>query len=534
MSTSETQELRSADIVDSSWHGIAAPESGDELLGATLNQTYVVERVLGEGGMGRVYLARHTRIQQKRVAVKVLHPKFADSLQVQARFQREAEAAAAIAHPNVVTVLDIDATSRGLPYLVCEYLEGMDLSEYLREGRRLDVGPALAITRQLCRGVGAAHQRGVVHRDLKPANVFLVGNLAPELPERWLAKILDFGLSRFDATDEKDALTKTGLIMGTPSYMAPEQAQGRRVDQRADIYGLGAILYRMLTGRAPFEEDSPHATILAVMNSEPARPRALVPSIPPHLELVMERAMARDPQQRFADMAAFEQALDAVAAVSVPAPSHARAAASPPRARGGLHRSAEFDADIRSARPRLLLYSLAAVVLSIAAATLAISGIELASGHTFERVELYLSMLGIIGSSLTPTVLWVLRVRSRIWDNSSRVLAALGQLRAAVLGGIVTYGLLLLGFNVLDSFVVRLLERPEVRPVDIRWAGWNLILPAIAFTAAGALGWRRRLLERPASWARSLSRGCVGGVALAISAGLFCVGWWWRLKLGAH
>jgi serine/threonine-protein kinase len=280
----------------------------------------------------------------------------------------------------------------------------------------------------------------------------------------------------------------------------------------------------MLTGRAPFDEDSPHATILAVMNSEPARPRSLVPAIPPHLELVLERAMAKDPQQRFADMAAFEQALDAVAAASVPAPSHAPAA--PPRGRR-VQRSAQFDAEIQAARPRLLLYSLAAVVLAISAAALAISGIELASGHTFERVELYLSLLGIIGSSLTPTVLWVLRVRSRIWDNSSRVLAALGQLRAAVLGGIVSYGLLLLGFNVLDSFVVRLLE-PEVRPVDVHWTGWNLLLPAIAFTAAGASGVRRRLLEQPPSWARSASRACMSGVALAIIAGLLWIGWRWR------
>jgi serine/threonine-protein kinase len=532
MSTSETQELRSAEIVASSWHGMSIPESGDELLGTTLNQTYAVERVLGEGGMGRVYLARHTRIQQKRVAVKVLHQKFAGNSQVQARFQREAEAAAAIAHPNVVTVLDIDVTSRGLPYLVCEYLEGMDLGDYLREGRRLDVGAALAITRQLCRGVGAAHERGVVHRDLKPANVFLVGKFGPEPPERWLAKILDFGLSRFDATDEENPLTKTGLIMGTPSYMAPEQAQGRRVDQRADIYGLGAILYRALTGRAPFDEDSPHATILAVMNSEPTRPRALVPAIPPHLELVMERAMAKDPQQRFEDMTAFEQALDAVAAASLPVPSQAPAAASAARARR-RQRSLELDDDIRSARPRLLLYSLAAVVLAIAAATLAITGIELATGHTCDRVELYLALLGIVGSALTPTVLWVLRVRSSIWDNSSRVLAALGQLRAAVLGAIVTYGVLLLGFNVLDSVLVRLLERPEVRPADVHWTGWNLLLPAIAVTAGVALGWRRSLLEEPAGWGRSLSRGCVGGAALALIAGLLCAGWWWRARLGA-
>jgi serine/threonine-protein kinase len=123
-----------------------------------LNDSYAVERLLGEGGMGRVYLARHTRIAHKRVAVKVLHPEFAKNDQVLARFQREAEAAAAISHPNVVSVLDIDVTPRGMPYLVCEYLEGVDLSDHLREVKRLDVLDALSVTRQLCRGLYAAQR----------------------------------------------------------------------------------------------------------------------------------------------------------------------------------------------------------------------------------------------------------------------------------------------------------------------------------------------------------------------------------------
>jgi serine/threonine protein kinase len=306
-SSDDTQQLHTGDLLEP-WRGISVSDSGDELIGTTLNGTYVVERLLGEGGMGRVYLARHTRIAQKRVAVKVLHTEFASSTQVLARFQREAEAAAAISHPNVVTVLDVDITARGMPYMVCEYLEGVDLSDHLKEVKRLDVVDALSVTRQLCRGLRAAHERGVIHRDLKPPNVFLVGDFSKGAPAKLFAKVLDFGLSRFHASEGDQNLTKTGFIMGTPTYMAPEQARGQRVDHRADVYGLGTILYTILTGRAPFDEETPQATILAVLNSEPPRPRSLVSSIPPHLELVIERAMAKNPDDRFPDMAAFEAA----------------------------------------------------------------------------------------------------------------------------------------------------------------------------------------------------------------------------------
>src|SRR5882724_7161 len=276
-STDDTQLVQSADFIES-WRGASVPDSGDVLVGATLNNTYAVERLLGEGGMGRVYLARHTRIAQKRVAVKVLHTEFSGSSHVLARFQREAESAAAISHPNVVTVLDIDITPQGMPYLVCEYLEGVDLADHLREVKRLDVPDALSITRQLCRGLGAAHARGVIHRDLKPPNVFLVGDFSKGAPARLFAKILDFGLSSFKSGEGEQNLTKTGFIMGTPTYMPPEQARGQKVDHRADVYGLGTILYTMLTGRPPFEEETPQATILAVLNSEPPRPRSLVPT----------------------------------------------------------------------------------------------------------------------------------------------------------------------------------------------------------------------------------------------------------------
>jgi serine/threonine protein kinase len=162
----DTEQLHTGDLLEP-WRGVSVSDTSDELLGATLNGTYVVERLLGEGGMGRVFLARHTRIAQKRVAVKVLHTEFSGSNQVLARFQREAEAAAVISHPNVVAVLDVDVTARGMPYMVCEYLEGVDLSDHLKEVKRLDVVDAVSVTRQLCRGLHAAHASGVIHRDLK-------------------------------------------------------------------------------------------------------------------------------------------------------------------------------------------------------------------------------------------------------------------------------------------------------------------------------------------------------------------------------
>jgi tRNA A-37 threonylcarbamoyl transferase component Bud32 len=527
-SIDDTQVLRTGDILQS-WSGVDAPESGKELLGTTLNGTYVVERLLGEGGMGQVFLARHTRIAQKRVAIKVLHSELAGSEHVRARFQREAEAAAAISHPNVVSVLDVDATPRGMPYLVCEYLEGVDLADHLKEVQRLDVPDALSITRQLCRGLAAAHARGVIHRDLKPPNVFLVGDFKKGAPPRLFAKLLDFGLSRFHEGEGQN-LTKTGFIMGTPSYMAPEQARGQRVDERADVYGVGAILYAVLTGRAPFQEDSPQSTILALLGSEPPRPRSLVPTIPPHVELVIERAMAKDPSQRYPDMFAFERALDAlpsahafsdsiqIAAVAAPAPSARRADLAP-----------ASEADVRSARPRLLLAMLAAAFLSIGAASIAISGVELASGRRFDRLELGLIALAIVGTSLTPALLGFIYVRRKIWQSSSRVLALLGQVRAAALTGALTYGLLVLTFHVVDDFLVRLLARPELRPVGASWTGWNLLLPAVALVTAVAAAERQRLLTSvQPGWRRTLAVWVVVGVAAVTAASLLHFGITWR------
>jgi serine/threonine protein kinase len=523
----DTQFLHTGDVI-SSWSGAEGPESGNELVGTTLNGTYVVERLLGAGGMGQVFLARHTRIAQKRVAIKVLHRELTGDEQVRARFQREAEAAAAISHPNVVTVLDVDITPRGMPYLVCEYLEGVDLAEHLKEVQRLDVPDALSVTRQLCRGLAAAHARGVIHRDLKPPNVFLVGDFTKGAPPRLFAKLLDFGLSRFHEGSGSQSLTKTGFIMGTPGYMAPEQARGLRVDQRADVYGVGAILYAMLTGRAPFQEESPQATILAVLASEPPRPRSLVPTIPAHIELVIERAMAKAPEQRYADMEAFERALDALPSAHAFSDAPERASPAPPAARRPELRTVS-EADVERARPRLVVTTLAAASLSTFGAATAISGVELALGRRFDRMELGLVALGLVGTSLTPAILGFLYVRRHVWPSSSRVLELLGQVRVALLVGALTYGLLLLGFRVIDDFVVRLVAPSAVAPFGAAWPGWNLLLPAIALVTAVAAAERRRLLTTvPPGWRRHAAVWVITTVAAATVVLLLYFGVTWR------
>jgi len=530
----QTQEAVSDDFLQTtSWAGATEPvDIGEDLIGLTLNDTYVPERILGEGGMGRVYLARHTRIKQKRVAVKVLHPEYFGNTHVLARFQREAETAAAVSHPNVVTVLDVDRTPHGLPYLVTEFLDGVDLSDQLKAQGKLSAATAVHIARQLCRGLGAAHKSQVIHRDVKPQNIFLVGDFSRGLPERPAVKVLDFGLSRF-SDDSQNQLTQAGCIMGTPAYMAPEQARGEEVDHRTDIYGVGVVLYTMLTGRPPFDAETPQATVLAVMNSEPPRPRSVEPTILPQLELIIERAMARAPSERYQDMPAFEQALSDFETVSLARPIESGAPAAPAKqdlaAMRTLHESI---ADVNAARPRLVLFALSAAALMISGAISAVSGIEYASHHRFSRVELELLSLGIVGSALTPALLWVLKVRRTVWENSSRVLSLLGQVRAAVIAGVSTYGLAFLVLHVVDDFAVRLSQDSALPALGASWPGWSLLLPVMALNASITVVWLRRLAVIRSGWRRRLAVTLVASLGLLVLVALVVGGLWWRGSAG--
>jgi serine/threonine-protein kinase len=290
-------------------HFQACPRDGtalvevDETVGTILSGTYFVRRVLGEGSMGKVFEARHTRLPAKRFAIKMLHPEYVREPQILGRFAREAEAAATIDHPNVAAVIDVDRTPDGRPFLVSEFLQGKDFGDYLLETGKIPVASAVRVTVQIAEALTSAHARGIIHRDLKPENVFLTGDLAAPV-----AKVLDFGMARLERGEGK-ALTNAGAVLGTPSFMPPEQARGEPVDYRADIYAIGAILYTALTGQRPFDRPTLPETLVAVLTEEPPPPRSIEPTIPPGLEVVVLRAMAREPSERYASMEALAQAL---------------------------------------------------------------------------------------------------------------------------------------------------------------------------------------------------------------------------------
>ncbi len=264
--------------------------NGDPLLGAILGGAYRIVRVMGSGGMGRLYEAEHVRLP-RRFAIKVIHEQYASNANAVARFEREARASSQIASDHVVDVLDVLRTPDGRPCIVAERLDGEDLQTRLERVGRLSYEDATTIARQICRGLAAAHAHGVVHRDLKPSNLFLCARA----DERITVKILDFGVAKLAGAPD---ITRGGSVVGTPAYMAPEQARCAEVDERVDVYGVGAVLYRMLTGRPPYEGSDPTATVVKVLGESPPSPRSLDPTLPRDVEQLVLRAMARDPERR--------------------------------------------------------------------------------------------------------------------------------------------------------------------------------------------------------------------------------------------
>lgn len=468
---------------------VSTDDETDDLVGTVLAGTYSIVRVVGEGGMGRVYEARHTRIGSKRFAVKVLHPEFARQPDVIERFQREAEAAAAIRSPHVVDVYDVARTPDGRPYIVGEFLEGRELADYLRESGRLDVARAARTVRQVCRGLAAAHARGVVHRDMKPENVFLTGDL-----EQPIAKVIDFGISKIgDAPGT--ALTKTGMIMGTPSYMAPEQARGERVDHRADVYAVGAILYCALTGQRPFDRGDPTATLAAVLTEEPPSPRSLVPSLPEHLELVVQRAMAKSPEARYQSVTDLEDELAPYDPESAPADPAATPPARAPLAsaqgaavrRGSATAMDRHAMEVRLARPTIVGLSVLGglwLVWSLAAAVAGVVRIARGGGATANLTgsESAFLLSGIACALATPAALVVRHVRRVVWSNSVRAVELADRLRRPVVVALVAYGFgsLLVRFG--ESVLLR-------RAAGVAWPVWDLLLFVLSLGMAAGAFW---------------------------------------------
>jgi serine/threonine-protein kinase len=276
----------------------------DPLVGTTLEGKYAIEKKLGEGGMGAVYIGEHL-MMKRRVAIKTLLPQFTKNENAVQRFQREAQAASAIGHPNIVTIHDLGQTPDGMLYIVMELLDGRDLGQEVRALKasgwsKMDVERALLIMRQAGEGLAAAHEKGVVHRDLKPDNIFLTK--ARDDADR--VKLLDFGISKIRTPSPDQArLTTDGSLLGTPYYMSPEQAQGKSdIDHRADIYAFGVIFYELLAGRVPFQDDNMLRVIAMHALEQPPPPRQWNPEITPDMEAFILRAMAKDPASRFQTM----------------------------------------------------------------------------------------------------------------------------------------------------------------------------------------------------------------------------------------
>ena len=280
-------------------------DDSSAMLGEILAGRYQIKRLLGEGGMGRVYEARHVEID-KRVAVKVLHPVYSRMPEVVERFRREARAASKIGHPNIVDVTDSGTTARGRVYFVMEFLEGMDLAEVLAREGKIPIDRMVRIATQACRALSAAHDVGIVHRDLKPENIFLTNREgSPDF-----AKILDFGVAISAEMMPSDRLTRPGMAMGTPEYMAPEQAAGKPADARVDVYALGAIMYEALNGKPPHEGENAMEVLHRKATQKPKNILDLRPDIPEEMGKVIMSAIEWRPEDRPQTMGQLGYALE--------------------------------------------------------------------------------------------------------------------------------------------------------------------------------------------------------------------------------
>ena len=299
--------------------------------GEIIDGKYRTIRLIGEGGMGAVYEAENIRIHRK-VAIKVLHAGVAETAEAVQRFEREAQAAGRIGSEHIVEVLDLGNLPSGDRYMVMEYMDGDSLSGRIQKKGRLSPAELYPIAHQLLAALDAAHGAGIIHRDLKPDNVYLLRSRSGVAD---FVKLLDFGISKFNqlSGDSGFSMTRTGAVMGTPYYMAPEQAKGAKdMDHRVDLYAAGVILYESVTGEVPFNADTFNELLFKIVLEEPRPVQQLAPEIDPGFAAIINKAMARDPSARFQTAKDFQLALEHWANNAGPDLANAlRVAASPPR-----------------------------------------------------------------------------------------------------------------------------------------------------------------------------------------------------------
>ena len=286
-------------------------------VGSVIADTYTIQALIGRGGMGEVFLASHNRLPGKKVAIKLLHGGHEDA-DILRRFAREAEIASKLGHPNIVGVVDTNRLPDGTPYLVLEYLQGESLAQRLKAGP-MPLPHILSIIRQVGSALAAAHREGIVHRDLKPQNIFLCPT---EVDGRMIeiAKVLDFGISKIRGSDT--VKTQESSLLGTPQYMAPEQATGQHstVDERTDIFALGAIIYEMVTGHPAFSGASIPEVVFKVVYEHPTPLAQVAPDVPANVVAAVEKALAKPAQDRFASVSELVEALtgNPLATLSLP------------------------------------------------------------------------------------------------------------------------------------------------------------------------------------------------------------------------
>jgi serine/threonine protein kinase len=281
------------------------PKAGDDpLIGRVIAERYLILARLGEGGMGRVYLGEHMKMN-RQCAIKVMNPNLVNDTDSATRFSREASNAARILHPNVAAVFDYGEADK-IVYLVMEFVDGEPLSTILEREGALEPRRAVDIARQIADGLAAAHELGIVHRDLKPDNVIVTRSRN----QREIPKVVDFGIAKAVTGLDQKGLTRSGLVIGTPEYMAPEQLLGDPVDAHADVYSLGCILYQMLTGIQAFAGDTREQMIRRRLHEKPPHAREVVPGIPRQLDALITKMLARSATERLANGAEVRDALD--------------------------------------------------------------------------------------------------------------------------------------------------------------------------------------------------------------------------------
>jgi serine/threonine-protein kinase len=269
------------------------------MVGEVLADRYELEELVGAGGMSSVFRA-HDRLLDRKVALKILHQQYSGDDEYVERFRREARAVAALSHPNIVTVID-RGSHEGRQFIVFEYVEGENLKRMIERRGPTPLATALELGIQIAHGLSFAHQQGLVHRDVKPQNVLLNGD--------GRAKVTDFGIAR--SLDVQHGMTQTGTVLGTSDYIAPEQAQGQRVDEHTDVYSLGVVLYELLTTEVPFPGENFVAVAMRHINEPPPPIRDKRPDVPPRVEAAIQKAMAKRPEDRFPTMADFCRELEA-------------------------------------------------------------------------------------------------------------------------------------------------------------------------------------------------------------------------------